>query len=230
MDEPYKVLYSAELGRYGVAARDLKAGEVVLEDRPFAVGPKVDSSPLCLECCRPVDGGRGGPKCPECGWPMCEECAADKQTIVYHKKECSLFAKHKAKFQAVEDSTASCMQLDCITPLRMLLAKEEHPERWDAEISVMEYHNESRNGSATWQQDQQNVVGYLRFPCGLKDRFSEEVIQQVIGILDVNAFEVRTSKGYSARGLYPKLGVMAHSCVCNVVHSIHPSNDFRCVY
>lgn len=229
MSEAYKVLECPELGRYAVSAKNLKAGEVILEETPFAIGPKVDSAPLCLECCCPVDGGADGPKCSTCGWPLCEECNDDKDSIVYHKQECALFVKNKVKFQNVEDSTASCMQLDCITPLRMLFAKEEHPERWDAELSVMEYHNDSRKDGATWNQDEQNVVKYLRGPCGLKDRFTEEVIQQVIGILDINAFEVRTAKGYSGRGLYPRLGVMAHSCVPNVVHSIHPSDGFRLI-
>lgn len=147
--------------------------------------------------------------------------------VVYHKGECDLFVKHRVKFQNVEDSTAVCAQLDCITPLRVLLAKESDPERWNAEISVMEDHRSERSGNSFWNADQKNVVEFLRNQCGLKDRCSEEQIHQVIGILDVNAFEARTTSGYSVRGLYPKLAIMAHSCVPNVVHSIHPSKEYR---
>lgn len=224
--EAFKVLECPELGRYGVAAKNLKAGDELFEEKPFAIGPKSDSPPLCLECCIPVDGSALGPKCPQCGWPLCEECVGK---VVYHKAECDLFVKHKVKFQNVEDSTAGCVQLDCITPLRVLLAKEADPERWNAEINVMEDHRAERVGSAYWNTDQKNVVEFLRGQCGLKDRCSEELIQQVIGILDVNAFEAQTSSGYAVRGLYPKLAIMAHSCVPNVVHSIHPSKDYRCV-
>lgn len=227
MSDAFKVLESPELGRYGVASRDLKAGDIILEETPFAIGPKVDSCPICLECACPVDGGASGQKCSECGWPLCEECNANRDEIVYHKKECELFVKNKVKFLNVEDSTARCLQLDCITPLRVLFAKEDHPERWNAEISVMEFHHDARKDDAIWKQDQQNIVRYLRELCGLKDRFPEELIQQVIGILEVNAFEARTRNGYGVRGLYPKLAIMAHSCVPNVVHSIHPSNDYR---
>ncbi|XP_055593100.1 SET domain-containing protein SmydA-8 [Uranotaenia lowii] len=227
MGEKYVVKENSELGRYGVAAKHLEAGEILLEELPFVIGPKVESPPVCLECCCPVDGSSSGPKCSACGWPLCEECVANDAKITFHKKECAVFVKSKAKFNNVDDSTASCLQLDCITPLRMLLEKEAHPDRWEMEIAPMEYHNDARKDTAIWQADQTNVVGYLRGPCGLKDRFSEQLIQQVIGILEVNAFEARTTSGYSVRGLYPKLALMAHSCVPNIVHSIHPSKDYR---
>ncbi|XP_058056982.1 SET domain-containing protein SmydA-8 [Anopheles bellator] len=230
MDETYRVLESPELGRYGVAARDLRAGERLFVELPFAIGPKLDSPPLCLECCCPVDGGDSGPRCPRCGWPLCEDCAAVLSTpelATYHRAECAVFAEKCIRFQAVEDSTAGCVQLDCITPLRVLLAAEVDRERWEREIAPMEYHGEARRDEANWTVDEHNIVEFLRGPCGLADRFSAELIQQVIGLLDVNAFEGRTCNGYSVRGLYPQLAIMAHNCVPNVVHSIHPSEDFR---
>ncbi|XP_055542478.1 SET domain-containing protein SmydA-8 [Wyeomyia smithii] len=229
MSCPVKVLENAELGRYSVADRNINAGEVLFEENPFAIGPKADSFPVCLECCRSVDGNAGGPKCPLCGWPMCEDCSENLNNIVNHKKECALFVENKVKFQNVKDSNASCVQLDCITPLRVLLQKEDQAERWNAEITLMEYHPDARKDTAIWKADQRNVVEYLRGPCGLKDCFSEELIQRVIGILAVNAFEARTNCGSAIRGLYPKLAIMSHSCVPNVVHSIYPSDNYRLV-
>ncbi|KFB46177.1 AGAP007779-PA-like protein [Anopheles sinensis] len=231
MGEPmsYKVLVCPELGRYGVAARDLKAGERLFSEAPFAVGPKLDSPPLCLECCCPVDGGEDGPRCPRCGWPLCEECGAEGVELEYHRAECEVFAASRVRFRPVDDSTAGCVQLDCITPLRVLLAREAEGgrERWEREIEPMEYHDEARRDSANWRVDENNIVAFLRNACGLAERFSAELIQRVIGILDVNAFEGRTCNGYSVRGLYPQLAIMAHNCVPNVVHSIHPSEGFR---
>ncbi|KAL1398667.1 hypothetical protein pipiens_008785 [Culex pipiens pipiens] len=224
--ELYKVLECPEMGRYGVASRDLRAGEIAYEDTPFAIGPSVGSAPLCLECACPVDGCAGGARCPRCGWPLCEECGAEIEASVYHKAECELFAKHGVKFQNVEDSSEACVQLDCITPLRVLLAKEANPDRWNAEIVMMEDHRAERDGNAFWKADQSNVVAFLRDSCGLKDRCSEELIQKAIGILDVNAFEAHTC---SLRGLYPKMGIMAHSCVTNVAHTVHPSKGYRLI-
>ncbi|XP_053691863.1 SET domain-containing protein SmydA-8 [Sabethes cyaneus] len=226
MSEFFKVLENPELGRYSVAAKVIQAGEILFEEKPFAIGPKVDSPPVCLECCCTVDGSAAGPKCAFCGWPICEECGENLSNIVYHKKECALFVENKVKFQNVPNSNISCIQLDCITPLRVLLQKEDQPGRWDAEISVMECHSEARKDTAIWKADQRNVVEYLRRACGLKDRFSADLIQQVIGILAVNAFEARTNRGFAMRGLYPKLAIMSHSCVPNVVHSIYPSSGY----
>ncbi|XP_053674864.1 SET domain-containing protein SmydA-8 [Anopheles nili] len=226
MAETYQVLECAELGRYGVTSRDLKAGEWLFDERPFAVGPKLDSPPLCLECCCPVDGAEGGPRCPRCGWPLCEECA-ESERLPYHGPECEVFAASRVRFRCVDDSTAGCVQLDCVTPLRVLLAKEADEARWNREIEPMEYHDGERRESANWKVDEHNIVAFLRGPCGLAERFSVELVQRAIGLLDVNAFEGRTSNGYSLRGLYPRLAVMAHSCVPNVVHLIHPSDGFR---
>lgn len=47
-DEKFKVLYSETLGRYAVAASDLKEDEKIHEEMPFAVGPKSDSRVVCL--------------------------------------------------------------------------------------------------------------------------------------------------------------------------------------
>jgi hypothetical protein len=112
-----KIQQNPEFGRYFVAARDLKAGEVLFEETPFALGPKTSSPPLCLNCYCPVDGGAGGPRCSTCSWPLCAECNA-MASKRWHSGECEVFAKAKCKFQSVDDSTTGCPQLDCITPLR----------------------------------------------------------------------------------------------------------------
>lgn len=41
MVQTYDVRKNAELGRYAVASRNLKAGDVILEEVPFTHGPKV---------------------------------------------------------------------------------------------------------------------------------------------------------------------------------------------
>lgn len=36
--------------RYIVAARDLRAGEKIIEELPLVIGPCADSDPICLGC------------------------------------------------------------------------------------------------------------------------------------------------------------------------------------
>lgn len=41
MEQNYEVRRSSELGRYAVASRNLKGGDLILEELPFTHGPKV---------------------------------------------------------------------------------------------------------------------------------------------------------------------------------------------
>lgn len=107
------------------------------------------------------------------------------------------------------------------------MEKEANPERWENEVSKMEYHSEIRKNSDIWNADKINIVGYMHGPCKLKERFSEDLIQQACGILEVNAFEAKTTKGHKVRGIYPKAAILSHSCVINTSHSILPSKDFK---
>ncbi|XP_037049425.1 SET domain-containing protein SmydA-8-like [Bradysia coprophila] len=225
MSDHFKVLENAEFGRYSCATKNISAGEVIFEEYPFVVGPKPNTPPVCLGCCCPLDGSADGPRCPPCRWPLCENCNGND----LHRDECRVFVECKVYFQDFPSLEEPCMQLDCITPLRFLLQKEVNPKRWDAEIALMEHHVERRRLTEQWNADQQNVVQYLCGPCKLQDRFSEELIQQVCGILEVNAFEARTTSGYNVRCIFPKTAIMAHSCVPNTSHSIHPSNEFKIV-
>lgn len=110
---------------------------------------------------------------------------------------------------------------------RLLLEKELNPKRWDEEICLMEHHRSIRYKSEQWNADHHNIVRYLIGTCKLKGRFSEELIQQACGILEVNSFEARTKYGGNVRCIYPKTAIMAHSCVPNTTHSIYPSNGFK---
>lgn len=111
---------------------------------------------------------------------------------------------------------------------RLLLAKESDPERWEKEIACMEYHDkERRENKEEWHADLINIAQYLRGPCQLSERFSEDLIMQVIGILEVNAFEGRTTEGFAFRCLYPITGILAHNCVPNTMRSIYPSENYK---
>ncbi|XP_073955972.1 SET domain-containing protein SmydA-8-like [Choristoneura fumiferana] len=209
----YDVARNDKYGRYLTANKDIESGELIFTDKPFAYGPKPDSPPLCLGCYCPVAESL----CARCGWPACgAECAAAPA----HAAECAVFARARVRFQPPDDWTASAPQLDCITPLRLLLAKESNPERWASELAPMETHTTERQARPTWTADQVNVVTFLLEHCRLGDRFDKELVQQVCGILEVNAVEIPSRGGFSIRAVYPRLAIAAHSCVPNIVHTI----------
>lgn len=211
-----------------VANKELEPGEEIVTEMPFLVGPKAFTYPLCLSCytawppnadCKPL--------CSRCGWPV---CSTDCENVPQHKDyECEVFAKANEKFNveaALDPSNENGIpQLECITPLRLLLASEKDPERWEKEVKTMEAHNQIRSQKQHWKSDHVNVVEYIRKQLKL-DRFTEEQIQTACGILEINTFEIRTAKGFSARALYPTVALMNHNCVSNTCHSVSPT-DFR---
>nr|CAD7432196.1 unnamed protein product [Timema monikensis] len=160
----YKVLVREHVGRYGVASRDLEAGKVVFTESAVAVGPKVDSPPLCLGCYAFVDGSS---LCTLCGWPVCgPQCQDSPQ---HATNECPIFKEAGVKFQSVEDFNIPSPQYECIAPLRALLSRESNLDRWDAEVTVMEAHNSKRRETDVWGVNQVNTVDFLRKQCKLAD-------------------------------------------------------------
>ena len=114
-----------------VAARDIKAGETVMEDMPLTYGPmtSVGVQPLCLGCytCLPRDAG-SRVTCQQCGWPMCSTNCCNKAQ--HRDQECQLF---QDKGFRVDASKFNYSEIEpaysCISPLRALILQKSDPER-----------------------------------------------------------------------------------------------------
>lgn len=74
-----------ELGRHLVAARDIKAGEVVIRESPLLVGPSQVTGPVCLGCMKGLTAANSEP-CALCGWPLCKKESCKKSE--HHIPEC----------------------------------------------------------------------------------------------------------------------------------------------
>lgn len=66
----------------------------------------------------------------------------------------------RAVFEEVNENGTP--QLECITPLRLLLESERNSERWNNEIKDMEAHNKIRSQKKQWQLNHVNIVKYIR--------------------------------------------------------------------
>ncbi|EDW52515.1 SET domain-containing protein SmydA-8 isoform X1 [Drosophila sechellia] len=220
------VQWSPVCGRYLVAKGATRGHGLLIEELPFAIGPKCNGPVVCLGCYE-TDPDPEEELCSECGWPLCVECAQQADNA-HFQLECRELRDARARFFRLPSGSSHCPQLDCIMPLRVLLAKEANPERWDNEVAPMEHHKEERQKDAdVWHADRVNIAQYLRGPCQLANRFSEELIMQVVGVLEVNAFEARSPKGYPLRCLFPYTGILAHNCVPNTARSIYPSEGYK---
>ncbi|KAH8378073.1 hypothetical protein KR093_008973 [Drosophila rubida] len=118
--------HDAVYGRCLATAEAVQPGEIVVEELPFAYGPKRDSGIVCLGCYRYLqfgeDGDGDGDRCERCDWPLCGSCADDEETAAGgdHRGECEVFAKARVTFAGNVSEDGVCPQLDCITPLRLV--------------------------------------------------------------------------------------------------------------
>ncbi|XP_033338618.2 SET domain-containing protein SmydA-8 [Megalopta genalis] len=210
----YNVARSEKLGRYLQSVKDLTAGEVILRERPVAVGPTISSRDyVCFGCLRflPKTKKLSQHLCPKCNvallcGPNCEE---DSE---YHTKdECEMFKNNK---DLSPDNVEEIIGV--LLPLRLWLLKQRDPAAW-RQVECMEAHTAERRDTPVWRDRESNVINVIRALNLIPDHdaSTSELLQQVCGILDVNVFELRSPGGVDGlflRGLYTEASLMAHDC------------------
>jgi len=228
--KPYNIIKDEVVGRHMVASRNIKAGEIIMEDVPLTYGPVCSTGikPMCLGCYRPVDGSI---VCESCGWPMCSINCSNKAQ--HRDQECQLFKDIGFRVDASKFNYAEIEQAySCISPLRALLLQKSDPDRWSMIWSLMS-HNEARRKEEYWTTRHTPVVKYITETIGLTE-FSEDVIDTVLGIFLVNDFEINAKIGEeewssggndSIRGLYQIASIPNHDCVANTVHQFGALNE-----
>lgn len=134
---------------------------------------------------------------------MCWNCVNDHDSI-----ECLTLQKLNLPKTFLIDN------FDVVTPLRILVLCYRYAEQVTNsgendielkecidEILCMESHCSKRNNASIWKQHATNVIAPLRNLTNINDLFemmnapwklTDEFIQKICGILDVNTFEIRT--------------------------------------
>ncbi|KAL1115817.1 hypothetical protein AAG570_006107 [Ranatra chinensis] len=146
-------------------------------------------------------------------------------------EECALLAK--VGRQEVDDLLKRVVRADGgteedageaynpIVPLRCLLLKKHHPDRWK-QINELESHNEIRKTSypELWASNQRTVVDVVIKKWRI-DEFTEEELHTVCGYLEVNSFSIGGRGGcIELRGLYGgHVSLMCHDCTPNTTHT-----------
>lgn len=89
-----------KFGRYLIASRDIRAGEVLLKESPIIRGPSQITCPVCIICLQGLDASdiNGEQECTLCGWPICLECKNDKRADRLRHDECEITAARGIKF------------------------------------------------------------------------------------------------------------------------------------
>ena len=119
-----KTCQSPLLGNYLVAARDLRPGDLILEEEVSVLGPasEQEEEEVCLCCYYPSHGQT----CPLCGAPLCgPSCQSDPSSP--HRQECATLASANINSRTVNISPF-------ITALRFILLSKTDPKRFDPPV------------------------------------------------------------------------------------------------
>ncbi|XP_063850536.1 SET domain-containing protein SmydA-8-like isoform X2 [Scylla paramamosain] len=197
---------SARYGRYLVTQRAVAAGQVLLEETPLLVVPKVDSETSCLACMAPLRVEWTA--CRTCGGPL---CATDCRGAHHGATECRLL--QRMGFREAPHLEALIKELNVILgPLRLLLLVQESRAAREAFLSL-ESHAAVRLRLPVGKFVEEHIVGGLRQRLGLA--LPRETVHHACGVLDTNCFEVTLDNAGHGRAIFPAAAMMNHSCVPN---------------
>ncbi|XP_043249726.1 SET domain-containing protein SmydA-8-like [Colletes gigas] len=212
----YKVARSEKFGRYLQAAKNVAPGEVILREKPVAVGSMTTSKDyVCFACLRLLPKIKKGTqyRCSKCNVaPLCGP-ACEEQSKQHTSDECEVLKNNK---DLLTDKIVDVINV--LLPLRLWLLKYKNPELWER-IQSMEAHIDERRNTSVWKDTEENVINVMRALRLIPEEdATTECLQQLCGILDVNTFELRPPGGQDGlrlRGLYIEASLMAHDCRTN---------------
>ncbi|XP_041448982.1 uncharacterized protein LOC111076677 isoform X2 [Drosophila obscura] len=209
--------HNETLGRFVVARSSLSAGETVLLEQPVVVLPHIGDR-RCSKCFKLTDSF-----CSQCRLlVLCEDCAGHDERDCQRLKELQL-SDEQVQLLQQKVNTEVQPALACL-----LLGEHQHSKPLYEEMSQMENHLEARRGTAIWKSHQAHAyapleaTGVLRqLHSGSGNAVDEILVQRLLGILDVNVYEIRApEQGGAMRGLYRRAALFAHSCMPNLETAI----------
>eukprot|EP00095_Tigriopus_kingsejongensis_P005974 maker-scaffold48_size466083-snap-gene-1.25 protein:Tk05974 transcript:maker-scaffold48_size466083-snap-gene-1.25-mRNA-1 annotation:"protein isoform a-like" len=188
-----------------VATKDIDIGTILFKEAPLAVGPFKDRSltVLCLGCYLPLRNQKF--RCSKCHIPLCSKAC---ETRSEHARECNHFRTKPDLISQTEPFS----NWDCIFPLRILLLKDQYPDKYQL-IQDLVTNRRLKESSPDWK-------GLLECCDTLTDQFQldidREEVLDILCALDSNSYQV-LSKGVfeTMSGIYPRASMLNHSCISN---------------
>uniref|UniRef100_A0A182MY56 SET domain-containing protein n=1 Tax=Anopheles dirus TaxID=7168 RepID=A0A182MY56_9DIPT len=219
---PYRMERSEQVGRYLVASRDLKAGEVIIETPPLIVGPCAETEPVCVGCHSTFDAGSTICRCEVCGWRICSaNCHGLTADGLHRQLECiPLRDKAVEKLLTAASTIEQKLMYEALLTLRCMLLKGVDPARYGRILDMDPLNSVRQAIPKLWNRNHREIVRRIRSEWGFEE-FSEEELHTICGVLEVNAFEVG-QEPVKARALFPEACLLMHDCTPNTGHTDAP--------
>lgn len=186
-------------GRGLFANRDIKCGEIIFQDSPLLIGPRLNnvSEEVCIVCYK----RRNLHFCSRnCGIRLCSKKCQNTRT---HRDECRLINQWKNEQDVHKDI------LKCLTPIRGLLLDNSQMNL----LKCLKSHDGPQH---------RLEVSIIKQKLKMQINEEEEnLLNLICSVLDTNAFEIvvgETEETSSLRGIYPLSSLMNHMCVPNTTH------------
>ncbi|KAJ8915049.1 hypothetical protein NQ315_016024 [Exocentrus adspersus] len=200
------------LGRHLRATKDIKPGEVVLQESPLIWGPAQVTVPVCLGCGNAVTEKNSRP-CNKCGWPVCSETC---EKAPGHIPECR-YTVLRGDRVSLKNFGVIHPLYQCITVLRCLYQKQFLPEVWK-KLDVLQSHCEERKNTHKYEQDRVTIAQFILKFFKLNNVFTEEEILRVSGIVMINSHEVPLTEPPHV-AIYESTSMFEHDCSANCTKS-----------
>nr|XP_023028068.1 protein msta-like [Leptinotarsa decemlineata] len=205
---PFKITSNDILGRFLKATKDIKPGEIVLQENPLIWGPSQTTVPVCLGCCKFITTKNSRP-CTKCGWPVCSDVCEKAPS---HIPECRYTVLRGDKVSITNFGIVH-PTYQCITVLRLLYQKQFLPEVWK-KLELLESHCEQRKGTQKYEQERISIAQFIRRFFKLENTFTEDEIMRVCGIVMVNSHEVPLTEPPHI-AIYENTSLLEHNCSAN---------------
>ena len=89
-----------------------------------------------------------------------------------------------------------------ILPLQLLLLKDLDPKKYSSMEQLMDHNKHRRMDEEYWNDCQENVVKHIQDKCNQK-QFTEKEINRVIGVLEINGYQIHSNGPNGFRGIFP---------------------------
>uniref|UniRef100_A0A182R8I9 SET domain-containing protein n=1 Tax=Anopheles funestus TaxID=62324 RepID=A0A182R8I9_ANOFN len=216
----YSVKRTEQVGRYLVASRDLKAGDIIIETSPIIVGPCAETEPVCLGCHSTFIADSVIYRCENCNWRICSpNCHGLITPSIHSRLEC-IPLRDKAVHKLLQTSTPVQVKLmyEAILTLRCMLLKTVDFAMYDRLLDMDPLNDVRQQIPKLWNRNQKDIVQRIRNDWGFEMEFTEQELHTICGIIEVNSFEVG-QEPIKARALFPKAYLLMHDCTPNTGHT-----------